>query len=195
LLLLRSGARGLKYGLIIAPVSIAVGFAAIYFFLPSFGEASWNRILASGEFFATDPNRILSGRLESWRSVLALIYEHPSYIVAGIGYKTLPYVELVGRPLVADNMYLSLLIETGIAGLAAFLWMNVCILIESYRASRRKDRWAALFGTWFVCFWVGELLQMFTGDLLTYWRVLPFYFWVLSCAVRHSRDADERLIH
>jgi len=25
---------------------------------------------------------------------------------------------------------------------------------------------------------------MFSGDLLTYWRVLPVYFWVLALAVR-----------
>jgi hypothetical protein len=30
---------------------------------------------------------------------------------------------------------------------------------------------------------------MFTGDLLTYWRVLPLYFWVLAMAVRHEHTA------
>jgi len=28
------------------------------------------------------------------------------------------------------------------------------------------------------------MAQMLTGDLLTYWRVMPFYFWVLAVAVR-----------
>jgi hypothetical protein len=27
-------------------------------------------------------------------------------------------------------------------------------------------------------------VQMLSGDLLTYWRVLPVYFWVLALAVR-----------
>ena len=34
----------------------------------------------------------------------------------GIGYKTLPYTDYLGSPVVADNMYLSLLVETGVAG-------------------------------------------------------------------------------
>ncbi|HTS84626.1 MAG TPA: hypothetical protein VMG61_05940, partial [Usitatibacter sp.] len=56
------------------------------------------------------------------------------------------------------------------------------------------------FGTWILCFWCGQMVQMFSGDLLTYWRVLPVYFWVLALAVRESggarreriRAADER---
>jgi hypothetical protein len=28
------------------------------------------------------------------------------------------------------------------------------------------------------------VVQMASGDLLTYWRVLPVYFWVLAMAVR-----------
>jgi hypothetical protein len=35
-----------------------------------------------------------------------------------------------------------------------------------------------------LCFWCGQMVQMLSGDLLTYWRVLPVYFWVLALAVR-----------
>jgi hypothetical protein len=28
------------------------------------------------------------------------------------------------------------------------------------------------------------MVQMLSGDLLTYWRVLPLYLWVLALAVR-----------
>jgi hypothetical protein len=41
------------------------------------------------------------------------------------------------------------------------------------------------------CVWIGELLQMMSGDLLTYWRVLPVYFCVLGIAVRYSGTPDE----
>jgi hypothetical protein len=34
------------------------------------------------------------------------------------------------------------------------------------------------------------MVQMISGDLLTYWRVLPVYFWLLGMAARSS--ADER---
>ena len=41
--------------------------------------------------------------------------------------------------MVADNRYLSLLVETGIAGLAAFLGLNFAILRAAARASRASN--------------------------------------------------------
>ncbi len=38
-------------------------------------------------------------------------------------------------------------------------------------------------------FWTGQMVQMLSGDLLTYWRVLPVYFWVLALAVRRPESA------
>ena len=81
-------------------------------------------------------------------------------------------------------MYLSLLVETGIAGLAALIWLNVAILRAAGKASRSADAQRAFCGMWMLCFWAGEMVQMASGDLLTYWRVLPVYFFVLALAVR-----------
>jgi len=106
----------------------------------------------------------------------------------GIGYKTLPYTNFVGEAVVGDNMYLTLLVETGVLGLAAFLLLNVAILRNAYRAARHAGATASFFGAWIFCFWAGQMFQMLSGDLLTYWRVLPFYFWTLAVAVR---AADE----
>ena len=52
------------------------------------------------------------------------------------------------------------------------------------RASRSADPRRAFCGTWMLCFWAGEVVQMASGDLLTYWRVLPVYFFVLALAAR-----------
>ena len=35
-----------------------------------------------------------------------------------------------------------------------------------------------------LCFWGARSVQMASGDLLTYWRVLPVYFFVLALAMR-----------
>jgi len=67
-------------------------------------------------------------------------------------------------------------VETGVAGLAALLWLNVAIVRTALRA---RD---SLLGTWMLCFWSGQMVQMLSGDLLTYWRVLPVYFFVLALA-------------
>jgi hypothetical protein len=54
-------------------------------------------------------------------------------------------------------------------------------------ATRNRSIRASFLGTWFFCFWIGELVQMLSGDLLTYWRVLPVYFLVLALARREMQ--------
>jgi O-antigen ligase len=83
---------------------------------------------------------------------------------------------------IADNMYLSLLVETGLLGLAALVALNTAILVICGRAMRK----GSFYGKWLFCFWIGEIVQMLTGDILTYWRVLPVYFWVLSQATKDA---------
>jgi hypothetical protein len=84
-------------------------------------------------------------------------------------------------------MYLSMLIETGIIGLAALVWFNIAILSTARRVARNANPDASFYGAWMFCFWLGQCVQMFSADLLTYWRVLPVYFLVLAWAVKASR--------
>lgn len=171
----------------LAPIlaaSVAAGAWATWKVFPAFVEMYWQRISASAEFFFSRTEGILSGRVASWRTLLDWVSVHPWQTLIGIGYKTLPYSNYLGGPVVADNMYLSLLVETGIAGFAAFMWLNLAILRSSARAARAADPRASFCGAWMLCFWIGQMVQMFSGDLLTYWRVLPVYFWVLALAVR-----------
>src|SRR5207244_13548335 len=102
----------------------------------------------------------------------------------GVGDKSLPYCDFIGRPVVAENMYLSLVVETGVVGLGALLVLSAAILREAYAASRSPDSEKSFYGTWILCFWIGQMFQMFSSDLLTFWRVLPAYLWVLAMAVR-----------
>lgn len=146
---------------------------------PGFTEMYWMRLSATTEFLFSATEGVLSGRVESWRTVVSWLAANPWQAALGMGYKTLPYTDFAGAPIVADNMYLSLLAETGVLGLAALLWLCWAILRASFRAARRNS----FFGAWMACFWAGEMVQMLFGDLLTYWRVLPIYFWVLAVAV------------
>jgi hypothetical protein len=155
------------------------GALAIWWIFPTFAQAYWARLTASTEFLFTATNGVLSGRLTSWQTLADWIGTNPWQTFFGIGYKTLPYTQFLGAPVVADNMYLSLLAETGVAGLAAVLWLNVAILRAAARSARHS-----FLGMWMLCFWCGQAVQMTSGDLLTYWRVLPAYFWVLALAIR-----------
>jgi hypothetical protein len=147
---------------------------------PVFAQTYWQRLSFSAEYLFTRTEGVLSGRVASWQTLAAWIAANPWQAMFGIGYKTLPYTNFLGRPIVADNMYLSLLVETGVAGLAALVWLNVAIL----RATARNARRSGFFGMWMLCFWAGQTVQFASGDLLTYWRVLPVYFWILAMALR-----------
>jgi len=164
-------------------VSALSGFA-VNLALPSFSASYWARIANSFQYFWYSPDGILSGRLNSWTSVANYLSNQPWHAIFGVGYKTLAYSDVTGAPLIVDNTWLSLLAETGIIGLTAFVFLNVSILRYSYRAARSARSASSFFGEWIFCFWIGEMVQMMSGDLVTYWRVLPLYFWVLGAAIR-----------
>jgi O-antigen ligase len=174
--------RRLRFGRLAIGMAAAAAVTSQVF--PVFAEVYWLRLSASAEFLFSATNGVLSGRVASWSSLGAWISTHPWQTIFGVGYKTLPYTEHLGARVVADNMYLSLLVETGVIGLAALVWLNVAILRAATKASRSADARRAFCGSWMLCFWAGEIVQMASGDLLTYWRVLPVYFLVLSMAVR-----------
>jgi O-antigen ligase len=168
--------------------AIAVGSAAAYYFLPTFLQHYWDRLSGSAQYLFTGTEGVLSGRLSSWSAIANFLRENPFYALLGIGYKTLPYTNFIGHTVVGDNMYLTLLIETGVVGLSAFLFLNFAILKSAYRAARNASPAASFLGSWMFCFWMGEMFQMMSGDLFTYWRVLPFYFWALAAAVRATDE-------
>ena len=178
--------RRMQFARVAASLAVLIGGGVllVWKLFPAFAGIYWLRIYASVEYFFTATEGLLSGRLASWRILIDWIAANPWHALVGIGYKTLPYTDYLGAPVVADNMYLSLLVETGIAGLAALVWLNIAILRSSARAAGSTDARRAFYGTWMLCFWTGEAVQMASGDLLTYWRVLPVYFWVLALALR-----------
>ncbi|MGA2742581.1 MAG: O-antigen ligase family protein [Bryobacteraceae bacterium] len=170
-----------------APLAAALAVRAL---LPSFAGAYWMRVSTSVQYLFSETEGLLSGRVASWRLVLEFLAQHPWHALFGVGYKTLPYSDYLGRTVITDNMYLSLLAETGIVGLAAMLWLCLQMLRSARRASASADPQRRFFGSWIYAFWAGQMVQMFTGDLLTYWRVLPLYFWVLAMAVRHEHPVS-----
>jgi O-antigen ligase len=168
-------------------ISVSTGAALSYYFLPQIVQAAWQRLLASVIYLSGNTEYVFSGRLESWRLLLRFVAAHPWHAIFGIGYKTLPYSDYIGQKVISDNMYLSMLVETGIIGFAALVRFNIAILSTARRIARTANPDASFFGAWMFCFWLGQCVQMFSADLLTYWRVLPVYFLVLAWAVRASR--------
>ena len=176
-----------KRSIVTVTASALVIGTVIYFAFPTFSQSYWLRLQASVLYLPSAPGAILSGRLSSWSTLIQFLLHNPWHLLFGIGYKTLPYSSYVGSEVITDNTYLDLLVETGLLGLGAFIALNVEILRSSFRAARAVSAERAFFGTWFFCFWIGELVQMLSGDLITYWRVLPLYFWALAIALRSPR--------
>jgi len=152
--------------------------------LPIFARAYGLRLSQSFAYILESPDKILSGRIHSWTILLEFLLAHPWHAILGIGYKTLPYSDFIGQTAIADNTYVSMLMETGIVGLAALVIWNVSVVRASYQAAGSEDPRRSFCGTWMLCFWSGQIVQMFSADLLTYWRVLPVYMCVLALAVR-----------
>ena len=163
---------------------LTVLIVALFRWAPQYAALYWVRLWASVQFALSSNEVVLSGRVESWTILGSFLKNHPWHALFGVGYKTLPYSDFIGQPVVADNMYFSMLVETGIVGLAALLALNLSILQAGYKASRSADPETSFYGTWIFCFWLAESAQMLSADLLTFWRVLPLYFWVLAMAVR-----------
>jgi O-Antigen ligase len=159
-------------------VLAAAGALLTWWIFPVFAQMYWLRLSITAEYLFTRTEGVLSGRVASWHTLADWVAANPWQAMFGIGYKTLPYTNFLGSPVVADNMYLSLLVETGVVGVVALVWLNVAVL----RAAARRSN--GFFGMWMLCFWAGQTVQMASGDLLTYWRVLPVYFWIMALALR-----------
>ena len=175
----RLSAGGILFG--------GASFAILWAAFPVFARTAWLRVFAAFEYFSESPNAVLSGRLDAWRTLLAYLAANPWHALLGVGYKTLPYSDFIGAKAVGDNTYLTLLAETGIAGLFAVIALNIAILVYAYRAARSADSIRSFTGAWMLCFWAGQTVQMLSADLLTYWRILPVYFFVLALAARTSQ--------
>jgi O-antigen ligase len=181
--------RRIRLGRLLVGIALVAGTVAVLSIaVPVFANIYWLRILSSVQYFVESPDAVLSGRLQNWALLRDFLLAHPWYALLGVGYKTLPYSDVIGTTVIADNAYLSALVETGVFGLAAVIGLNAAILVAAYRASKAGGR-RAFFGTWMFCFWVGQSVQMFSVDLLTFWRVLPLYLCVLALATRKEPGA------
>jgi O-antigen ligase len=143
-----------------------------------------SRLQYSAVEFFSNPNEVLSKRLDTWNELGVFIIDHPAQVLLGIGYKSLPYTDYFSHPMVADNMYLALLMETGLPGLLALLLFSFAVLKRSRALAMEPDDGVAGLGRFLFCYWLGEMAQMLSGDILTFWRVTPVYLAILGLGLR-----------
>ena len=164
----------------IAALLISVPILILTMVSPEIVSIFFNRRLGAIAEFSTNPNYATSGRWGSWSSLIKYFSDHSWLLLFGIGYKTLPYTPLFGRKIIADNGYLSMLFECGVVGLGTFLWLNLSLLRTFQKVRQLRDPIRNFAGTFMIAFWCGEMAQLFTGDIFTYWRNLVLFFAVAA---------------
>lgn len=150
----------------------------------------WNYLVSSRIGNLTqiliDPNLASSGRFETWSKALAIIQDHPQYLLFGVGYKTLPFTRLFHQELITDNGFLNLLLETGILGLAAFLLFSAAVLKLFWRLARDSRGELAFWSGLLFSFWCGELVQMMSVDAHTYWRNMVVFLATMAFVLNRA---------
>jgi putative inorganic carbon (HCO3(-)) transporter len=122
-------------------------------------------------------------RITLWEDAMQVF---DSNIVIGSGFSTYAYMHRIGNYEDTHNFYLKLLVETGILGLALFLWMLGKLFWVGLKFSRRaKDPFYASLGlglgAWLVTAFVANLF----GDRWNYLQVCG-YLWVIAGMVAQA---------
>ena len=130
------------------------------------------------------PDVVTSGRWETWKSLFAFFADHPWLLLFGVGYKSISETSLLGQSIVVDNGYLSVLFETGIVGLLSLLWLLAGLFRALLPARYQSEPLRGHLAAFLFSFWCGQLVQMLTGDILTFWRNMVVFFAMAACAIQ-----------
>src|SRR5882762_2568669 len=121
-------------------------------------------------------------RVSLWQDALH-VFDHDPFF--GTGYDTYKFMGRVGPYRDTHNMYVKVLVETGIFGMGLFLWLlwkMYRLGIELYRKS--EDAFLRSLGLGFGALMVCAVTVNIFGDRWTYVQVNGYLWAVLGCVVR-----------
>lgn len=193
ILVLTSLRRGWRFKTSTAVWSLAIpscALALVMYLVPDIGSHYLDRMVSTVQDIFGDPTVTLSGRTEMWRILANFLWDNPQHLLLGIGYKSFPDTNYLGQRITVDNMYLSMLVEAGLPGLLGLFLLCAAFLKRSYRLSKAKHMVVAALGRFLFAFWCSEMVQLLSGDTLTYWRVTPVYLAILGFTLRWSRNIE-----
>lgn len=144
---------------------------------PTFQRFGWNGLIK---------DRIYAYRIERAYITYKILKDHPFF---GLGLNNLRFLfdkyqeTPFGFPLeykIADNMYLTILAETGIAGFLAFMGFIIFLLRRAFIYMRlTKEPETKQLVTALIAGIAGLMINMVTYELL-YWTTPLFLFWILT---------------
>lgn len=153
-----------------------------------------DRVLMTYDPNSGELDRSAEIRLDLWRDAMDLFHTNP---MLGTGFNTYAYMKRVGDYTDTHNLYLKVLVETGMMGLGIFLWLLVKAFGMGWRLFRRADDqfYSALglgLAAWVICSAAANLF----GDRWSYFQING-YLWLLAGLVARAlklqasaQDAD-----
>jgi len=126
-------------------------------------------------------------RITLWQDAMQVF---DSNVILGSGFNTYAYMHRVGNYEDTHNFFLKVLVETGIFGLALFLWLLAKTFRVGLAFSRHaKDPFYASLGLGLAGWLVVAFTANMFGDRWNYLQVCG-YMWIIAGMVAHARKID-----
>jgi hypothetical protein len=159
------------------------------FVLIAFGQGIIARLTSVGEVLGGDNvydlNTSVGWRLYFWDEITRRFWDHP-WLGMGAGSSVMLGVELFGVEAAPHNGYLRVLYETGIIGMAAFIWVLGVMLWQGIRLVRTQNNPRVTFISHvYVTMTVTYALLNATDNILEYYEV-AIYQWAILSLVEYN---------
>ena len=133
------------------------------------------------------PGNSLVWRFEHWRDVLAL-QTNP---LVGIGLKEVELRDVSNVP--PHNDIVRVYVETGLAGLAAYIWLSVVLWIESVRTWRRAPPGLARgLAVASIASLAGVMMLSVAANVITQLVILWYFFAIVALAMASTTRLGDR---
>lgn len=126
------------------------------------------------------------GRLALWRAALLMVRERPLLGVGPDSFRLLygPYMGLTDwdRGIHSNDLYIEWLAGTGLAGLAAFLWFNACLVLTCYRGQKAWQHRDPRVALWHLAVLAALVTWFMHGIFDSFYEFTPTYvlFWIVA---------------
>jgi putative inorganic carbon (HCO3(-)) transporter len=146
------------------------------------------RVLMTYDQTSGELDHSAATRVNLWHEAMQVFDTNP---LVGVGFDTYAYTEHLNNYKDTHNIYVKVLVETGVLGLFIFLWLFAKTFVTSYGLFRTaKDPFLASLGLglagWVVCSFVANCF----GDRWMYLQVNG-YMWVLGGLVSRALVLEE----
>lgn len=128
----------------------------------AYAEGNEEAIISNRGFDGTS-SEVLTGRLELWTDIINYIIRNPSTLIMGRS-KISPLKDISSNMAHCHNVYLQVLLESGIPGLLLMLCFIGYTLTRGFRVIRSLEHplWIRLLPAIPVVLWLGDIVEVFT---------------------------------